>query len=242
MKISVRRLRPAALALVVAAACTDPATAAGPSFACAGARGAVETAICGSQTLAKLDVRIDAAYRRAMQGWSSDPATREELRFVQRRFLEDRETALADPNGGLARHLEAQAIFLESLDTAPRAGFEGEWSNLAGAIRISREKAGLTLWGNAVEPIRFRWICDVEDLGVESGPTFVAPPEAVTPGYPGWSIRIDRVAGVARLLEVGPPGTETAPDGRALAQTPKCGHRGRFDGVYFPTRGRLRAN
>jgi uncharacterized protein YecT (DUF1311 family) len=236
------RLRGFALATAVAATVTDSASAAGPSFDCAGARLRVETAICRSEKLSKLDLRIDAAYRRIMRAWSSDPVAREELRRVQRRFLDDRESAITVPDDGLGRHLEAQATFLEAIDTAPRAGFEGEWGNVAGGLRISREAGGLALWGNAVEPLLFRWICDVEDLGVVNGATFVAPREAISPTHPGWSMRLERVAGMVRVLEVGPPGTETTPEGRALAQTPKCGRRGSFDGTYFPTKNRLRSN
>ena len=240
MKITLGSLRSSAFAVSVVFA--GPAAAAGPSFDCAGARGPVETAICRSERLAKLDLRIDAAYRRIMRAWSTDAATREELRAVQRRFVEDRESAMAIDGDGLGRHLEAQAIFLEAIDTEPRSGFEGEWGNVAGGVRVTRDAAGLALWGNAVEPLRFRWICDVDDRGVVAGTTFIAPPAAVSPTHPEWSIRLERVAGAVRLLEVGPPGTETAADGRALAQTPKCGHRGRFDGIYFPTKHRLRSN
>ncbi len=242
MKNILGRLRAAWLSVAVCAAFSWTASAAGPSFDCAGARGPVETAICRSEKLSKLDVRIDAAYRRVMRAWSSDPSTREELRLLQRRFLDDRESAMTLPDDGLGRHLEAQATFLEAIDTAPRAGFEGEWGNVAGGLRISRQAGGLALWGNAVEPLRFRWICDVEDLGIVDGATFVAPPEAVSPTHPGWSMRLERVAGMVRVLEVGPPGTEIAADGRALAQTPRCGRRGRFDGTYFPTKNRLRSN
>lgn len=188
-----------------------------------------------------LDRRIDAAYRRVMRGWSSDVAMREEVREAQRRFLEQRSVAVELPDNGLVRHLEAQAALLEAIDTAPRAGFEGEWGNLAGGLRISREAAGLTLWGNLVEPILFRWICEVDDLAVVSDGRLVAPPEATSAGFPGWSMRLERIGSVVRVLEVGPPGTETAPDGRALDQTPKCGRRGRFDGIYFPTKDKRRA-
>lgn len=55
-------------------------------------------------------------------------------------------------------------------------------------------------------------------------------------------VRLDRIAGLVRVFEVGPPGTETAADGHALAQTPKCGRRGRVDGICFPTTNRLRSN
>ncbi len=239
MKITRGSLRSLVLALALAAAVAEPGAAAGPSFDCAGRRGPVETAICRSEKLSKLDLRIDAAYRRVMRAWSADPATREELRYVQRRFLDDREAAIAEPDDGLARHLEAQAILLEAIDTAPRTGFEGEWGNVAGGLRITRDATGLVLWGNAVEPLRFRWVCDVDDRGVVAGSGFVAPPEAVAANFPGWSMRLERVAGMVRVLEVGPPGTETTSDGRALAQTPKCGRRGSFDGTYFPTRSRL---
>ena len=232
-----------ALAMILAIGSVPSAHAAGPSFDCATARGPVESTICTSPRLSRLDVRIDAAYRRARQAWRADGAMVEALRNTQRDFLDDRSAALDLSSDGLALLLAARANLLEALDPRPRSGFDGEWGNLAGALRIARDPSGLTIWGGAAEPVLARWICEVDDTGTVVGTTFYAPPEAAGAiAYPEWSLRIDRIDGGLRVLEVGPPGTETAPDGRALAQTPRCGRRGRLDGHYFPTRGLLRTN
>jgi uncharacterized protein len=236
----VRLLGLVPFAVALATPVTAP-RAAGPSFDCAKETGLVERAICASPKLSRLDVRLDAAYRKAMRGWSADPITRDALRTAQRDFLDRREDALA-ADGGLAGLYEAQVLLLETLDTAPRAGFDGEWSNLAGALRVYRTDAGLMLYGNAVEPVRFRWVCDTDIGATVSGTTLVAPPEAGKAGFAEWSIRMERVAGTARLREVGPPGTPSAPDGTALGDRPHCGMRGRFDGVYFPTKEKMKTN
>lgn len=230
-----------ALALAVLVGSPEVGHAASPSFDCSGARGRVETAICRSERVARLDVRIDAAYRRLMRAFESDAEARQELRTAQRDFLERREAALDAPYDGFVRHHEAQAALLEAIDPAPRAGFEGEWSNLSGSIRIRRGDAGFAVWGSTVEPVLNRWICDVDDIGEVAGGTFVTPVGATAAGFPEWSIRIERAGVAIRVVEVGPAGTATLPDGSAAEQTPRCGRRGRFDGIYFPSTGLMRA-
>lgn len=224
-------------ALVLTIATPLPGHAAGPSFDCTGSLGPVERAICGSPTIARLDARIAVAYRRAMTAWSADPIARDLLRSAQRTFLDRRETALAAPYDALRSLHEAQVRVLESLDFTPRTGFEGGWSNLAGGIDVFRDATGLVLWGNSVEPIFFRWICDTQENAVVAGTTLITPPEAVTPGHAGWSIRIERDGAALRLHEVAPPATDASSDGGSTGQSPRCGRNGRFDGVYFPTHG-----
>lgn len=229
-----------ALAPIVLAGSLVAARAEAPSFDCARSTGPVEKAICRSPRLARLDLRIDAAYRRAMRAWRDDPLTREALRSAQRDLLDRRDAALAEPDDGLARLLEEQATFLEAIDAAPRHGFAGEWGNLTAGIRIEPTAAGIAVWGNRVEPVRFRWVCDIDDLGVVVDAALVSPPAAATGARADWSIRLERHGAAVRVREVGPAGTETLPDGTAVEQSPRCGRGGRFDGIYFPTRATMR--
>lgn len=235
MTNSIRALR---LTLVAAVAITSATAAtgyaAGPSFDCATARGEVEIAICRSPKIAALDAEIAVAYRRVMAAWKDDAAARDELRRLQRAFLDHRSDALAHHDDGLFHLHEAQLKFLRSIDVVPRRDFQGRWGTPHGGFEIRRDPQGWAVWGATAEPVRFRWICEIDALGRPDGADFVSPPGAGGADFPEWSLRVERHGAVVRLREVGPPGSTTLPDGSSAEQRPHCGHNGRFDGVYLP--------
>lgn len=232
MTPSIRSLRASLLVVVLGAA---PSVAA-PSFDCAGARGEVEIAICRSPAIAALDAEIAAVYRSVMAAWKDDAVARDELRRMQRAFLDRRSDALAHHDDGLHHLHEAQLKFLRSIDVAPRRDVQGRWGTPNGGFQIRHDPHGWAIWGATAEPVRFRWICEIDALGGFDGPDFVSPPGAGTPDFPEWSLRVERRGAVVRLREIGPPGTEKLPDGSSAEQRPHCGHNGRFDGVYLPQR------
>ena len=227
------RLAVAASVLAVSAATLH---AAGPSFDCARETGEVEQAICRSASLSALDARIAGAYRALMTAWKDQPEARDELRRAQRDFLERRADALRGPDGALGRLHQDQLALLSAIETTPRPSFEGRWGKLSGQVKIRREAAGEAIWGAAVEPVRFRWICEIDARGRSVDGVFVSPAEAGTPGFAEWSLRIERIGPLAQLREYAPPGGHVLPDGSSGEQRPYCGHNGRFDGVYFPLR------
>lgn len=208
--------------------------AAGPSFDCATARGEVETAICRSPKVAALDAEIAAAYRRVMAAWKDDSAARDELRRLQRAFLDHRPDALAHHDDGLFHLHEAQLKFLRSIDVAPRRDVQGRWGTPNGGFQIRHDPQGWAVWGATAEPVRFRWICEIDALGRLDGADFVSPPGAGAADFPEWSLRVERIGAVVHLREFGPPGGGRLPDGSSTEQRPHCGHNGRFDGVYLP--------
>lgn len=222
------------VALAITSATTATGLAAGPSFDCATARGEVEIAICRSPEIAALDAEIAAAYRRVMTAWKDDAVARDELRRLQRAFLDHRSDALAHHDDGLEHLHETQLKFLRSIDVAPRRDVQGRWGTPHGGFEIRRDPQGWAVWGATAEPVRFRWICEIDALGRLDGADFVSPPGAGAADFPEWSLRVERVGAVVRLREFGPPGSATLPDGSTAEQRPHCGHNGRFDGVYLP--------
>ncbi len=222
------------LAMAITSATLAAGHAAGPSFDCAGARGEVEIAICRSPKLATLDAEIATVYRQVMAAWKDDASARDELRRLQRAFLDQRSDALAHHDEGLEHLHEAQLKYLRSIDVAPRRDFQGRWGTSHGGFQIRLDPQGWAIWGAAAEPVRFRWICEIDALGRLDGADFVSPPGAGAANFPEWSLRVERIGALVRLREFGPPGTATLPDGSAAEQRPHCGHNGRFDGVYLP--------
>lgn len=235
MTTSIRSLhRGLVAASAILSATAGDGLAAGPSFDCATARGAVEIAICRSPKIAALDAEIAVAYRKVMTAWKDDAVARDELRRLQRTFLDHREDALADHDDGL-RHLhEAQLKYLRSIDVAPRHDLQGRWGTSHGGFQIRHDPQGWAVWGATAEPVRFRWICEIDAHGRLDGADFVSPPGAGAADFPEWSLRVERLGAVVRLREFGPPGTARLPDGSSAEQRPHCGRNGRFDGVYLP--------
>ena len=230
---------PSLLLGLVAASTILPTTAgsghaAGPAFDCASVRGEVEIAICRSPRIAALDVEIATVYRQVMTAWKDDAIARDELRRLQRAFLDHRPDALAHHDDGLEHLHEAQLKFLRSIDPTPRHDVQGRWGTPYGGFQIRRDPQGWAVWGATAEPVRFRWICEIDALGRLDGADFVSPPGAGATDFPEWSLRVERLGAVVRLTEFGPAGTTTLPDGSSAEQRPHCGHNGRFDGVYLP--------
>lgn len=235
MTTSIRILhRSLVAAVAVLSATAGAGHAAGPSFDCAGARGEVEIAICRSPKISALDAQIAAVYRQVMAAWKDDAEARDELRRLQRAFLDHRSDALAHHDDGLIHLHEAQLKFLRSIDVAPRRDIQGRWGTPYGGFQIRHDPQGWAVWGAAAEPVRFRWICEIDALGRLDGAVFVSPPGAGAADFPEWSLRVERLGAVVRLREFGPPGSATLPDGSSAEQRPHCGHNGRFDGVYLP--------
>lgn len=90
------------------------------SFDCAAARGVVETTICGSTALARLDRRMSEAYLERLT-WAEDDAARSTLRQSQRAWIARRNAACpADPAGPAACLTRLYQERLEAL--APDTG------------------------------------------------------------------------------------------------------------------------
>jgi uncharacterized protein YecT (DUF1311 family) len=90
------------------------------SYDCAAARGVVETTICGSTALARLDRRMSEAYLERL-AWAEDEAARAALRQSQRAWIAGRNaTCPSDPAGPSACLTRLYHQRLEAL--APDAG------------------------------------------------------------------------------------------------------------------------
>lgn len=67
------------LAAVLACACMLPAAAREPSFVCAGAERSAETAVCGSDQRAALDIELARLHRLALNGPHISAPRRDDL-------------------------------------------------------------------------------------------------------------------------------------------------------------------
>jgi uncharacterized protein len=130
-----------ALALMVVA----PATAQPrPSFDCAKATEDVETAICKSGNLSKLDRDIASAYAQARR--TLDPESKTALQEDQESFLSARALALAEDSKSLTEFMGERLKLLRGMVVPPsgkgEAAFLGQWHNGSGFVRITRAAGG----------------------------------------------------------------------------------------------------
>ena len=149
-------------ALLFSLAATSAWAAPKPSFDCAKARTSVEKAICADDGLAAQDASVGKNYNRARK--SFDPEAAKALTQDQRYFVQVRDDSYAEPFGSgtpaeeLANRLKYRDAFLASLSLKKRAGFEGDWENLAGGFSVKKQADGsLLVDGSAAHPQNGRW-------------------------------------------------------------------------------------
>lgn len=97
-----------ALALEVERVGVQQAVAGKPSFDCRRTRKAVDKAICADPTLADLDRRIDALYRRVLRDSAGQRAAVRALKKAQTSFVAARDAGFGRPGYDLRAALEAR--------------------------------------------------------------------------------------------------------------------------------------
>ena len=175
-----RYARAAGLALVImmVAGAGTASAAAKPSFDCARAKSGAEKAICGDPKLAALDVSIAQRFGKARHAY--DDATARIFSTEQWLFngVRDQsyERPFNNPTGAaeLAERLADRDKFLASLELTPRNGFEGQWGNYGGQLKVVRQADGsLFAEVSAADPYNARWLCDMSGKAEARGDTLV---------------------------------------------------------------------
>jgi uncharacterized protein len=115
-----------------------------PSFDCAKATEDIETAICKSGILSKLDRDIAAAYAQARRKLDAESQTA--LQEDQESFLSARADALAEDSKSLTEFMQERLKLLRGM-VSPATGtgeatFLGQWHNSSGFVRITRAGGG----------------------------------------------------------------------------------------------------
>jgi uncharacterized protein len=115
-----------------------------PSFDCAKATEDIETTICKSGNLSKLDRDIASAYAQARR--TVDPESQTALQEDQESFLSARALALAEDSKSLKEFMGERLKLLRGMVVPPasngEAAFLGEWHNGSGFARITRAGGG----------------------------------------------------------------------------------------------------
>jgi uncharacterized protein len=138
-------LRASCFAFALGMMAVAPATAQPrPSFDCARATEDVETTICKSGNLSKLDRDIASAYAQARR--TLDPQAQEALQEDQESFLSARAEALAEDSKSLTEFMGERLKLLRGVVPASSGGgeaaFLGQWHNNSGFVRITRTASG----------------------------------------------------------------------------------------------------
>ncbi|KGQ02242.1 hypothetical protein BBAD15_g12550 [Beauveria bassiana D1-5] len=227
-----RYARAAGLAVVMMVAGVASASAAAkPSFDCARAKSGAEKAICGDPKLAALDVSIAQRFDKARRAYDADTAkifSTEQWLFNGVRD-QSYERPFSNPTGAaeLAERLADRDKFLASLELAPRKGFEGQWGNYGGQLKVMRQADGsLFAEVSAADPYNARWLCDTSGKAEVRGDTLVIHEKDA----PGWTLALRRKGMGLVAEEARPPGDKRDDP------TPSCGSGGSMDGTYFPVR------
>lgn len=227
-----RDARAAALAVVMLVAMADTAWAAGkPSFDCARAKSGAEKAICADARLAALDVSIAKRYTKARHAF--DAETARALSIEQWLFVGVRDESYERPwtsktgAAEITERLEARDKFLATLELTPREGFEGEWRNFGGQLKVTRQADGrLAAEASATDPYKASWTCATFGDGEAQGDTLTIQEKNAG----GWTLVLRRKGAGLVAEEMPPPGAKSG------ASTPNCGMNGSLGGTYFPVR------
>jgi uncharacterized protein YecT (DUF1311 family) len=218
----------AALALTLSL--IAPAQVSQPSFNCARATTVVERAICGDAELGRLDRQM--ANRFAAVRVALDPATRATLLEDQRQYLwvrdeQYRTIPARERVASLREDIRARIDFLEAIETRPRAGVIGYWSNNYSTVYVTPGRPGwVRVQATAAEPLTARWTCDFDvnarlTSGGARGTTADTPDTEF--GSLGWIITLQR-RGVQLNIE-------------ECCSAGFCGNGGTISGDYLPIRG-----
>ncbi|WP_116522724.1 hypothetical protein [Achromobacter insuavis] len=225
-----RYARAAGLALVImmVAGVGNASATAKPSFDCARAKSGAEKAICGDPKLAALDVSIAQRFGKARHAY--DDATAKIFSTEQWLFNGVRDQSYERPFNNatgaaeLAERLADRDKFLASLELTPRNGFEGQWGNYGGQLKVVRQADGsLFAEVSAADPYNARWLCDMSGKAEARGDTLVVHEKDA----PGWTLVLRRKGAGLVAEEARPPGDKSGDP------TPSCGSGGSMDGTYF---------
>ncbi|WP_157838838.1 lysozyme inhibitor LprI family protein [Achromobacter sp. DH1f] len=228
-----RYARAAGVAVVMMVAMADGAWAAAskPSFDCARAKSGAEKAICADPKLAALDVSIASRYGKARSAF--DAETSRALSIEQWLFVGVRDESYEHPwvnmtgAAEIAERLGSRDKFLASLVLTPRQGFEGEWRNFGGQLKVTRQADGrLLAEASAADPYKASWVCDTYGVGEVRGDRLVIQEKDAG----GWTLQLRRKGAGVVAEEVPPPGDKNG------ASSPNCGVNGSLGGTYFPVR------
>jgi uncharacterized protein len=216
--------------LLVAAALMFPIwSAAGPAAAqgadCRRASGPVETAICSTPALARLDAQIAQRYAAAMAELDAQGA--QALRRDQRAFLAARDEAGATQTGSalvqtLTETLSDRLAFFDSFRIDPLVTLIGRWRNLNGEVVINQWATGvLTIEAQTANHNRSGWTCEANASG-----EWIEEYEA----------RFDDISGAAWGLNVKAEGMTLVVEedlSNSAGSPPYCGSGGSIAGTYF---------
>lgn len=217
--------------LLVAAAMMFPIwSAAAPAAAqgadCRRASGPVETAICSTPALARLDAQIARRYAAVIA--ELPPQGAQALRRDQRAFLTARDETGATRTGSalveeLTERLSGRLAFFESLRSDPLVTVVGRWRNLNGEIVINQWATGvLSFEAQTADQPGSRWVCEASGNGEwigEDAARFDHIDDAA-----GWTLNVK--AGSTTLIV-----EEAIPNG--AGSPPYCGDGGSLTGTYF---------
>ncbi len=210
-------VRASCFALVLAMMVAAPASAQNhPSFDCAKALEDVETAICKSGKLAKLDRDIASAYAKARR--VIDPSGQEALQEDQESFLSSRAAAFAESSKSLTEFMKERLKLLrgivEPASGSGAAAFLGQWHNTSGYVHVTRGAGGkLKVLISTSTPVTGMRACGVDETAVPKDSKLTFQSGGVT-------VSVQRKSG---LLEVEHDGD--------LHRV--CGHGSWLRGIYF---------
>lgn len=217
--------------LLVAAALTFPiwstaTPAAAQGADCRRASGPVETAICSTPALARLDAQIARRYAAVMA--ELDPKDAQALRRDQRAFVAARDEAGATRTGSvlgeeLTQRLSGRVAFLDSLRSDPLVTVVGRWRNLNGEIVINQWATGvLTFEAQTTGEAGYPWVCEASGNGEwigEDEARFGHIDDAAA-----WTLNV-KTEGTTLIVK------EAIPNG--AGSPPYCGFGGSLAGTYF---------
>lgn len=193
-----------------------------PSFDCKKASTPVEKAICSDEAASEADRAIGITFQSLTS--RADEGLNTALRSDQRDFIAIRDESYAIVRGGpdqlmpnLVDYLELRAEMLNWINTAPPAGYEGNWRNAHGLLTISRDDKGqLTLEGNTVDQVAGSWLCHIEGVLSEGADGQM---ELATDNGP---VRLERKQSFVQLTDAQPNRTQEY-----------CGLNGWMEGPFF---------
>jgi uncharacterized protein len=206
----------AVVAGVLALAGVWPCAAQEASFDCAGAKAAVERAICADPALADTDNSIAAVYKSALE--RLDGANAAALRADQRAWLAARNAAFGRGDYDLKLALDERFKMLRATYFAAYR-FLGEWLNHTGSVLI-KDRRGLIVGFRA-------GTCDNAGDPREVGDSIVLS-TGQGRADENWSVRITMRGPLLVVTELPPK--------RRSKKTPEraCTGGGSVAGVYFP--------
>lgn len=217
------------LSVILLSAAAAAPSASGPSFSCAKASTVSEKLICKHKDLALLDRQIAAAYAGALgrldAGGDAALLKEQKLYLSLRDALIEPDYHFDDetPHGRLVTFMTTRRDFLRKIKKpSTKQGMAGKWENYFNGLDLKAEGGNkVAITGGGADPYAARWICDIEDVGINRNGTILL---IGSDGTEGSDLTFTRQGD---LLKV----TEKLADEDGT--TPYCGYRGSFEGEYF---------